>query len=122
MNVLSITTDPELSTFRQYALESAGHAVVSLISEKDALQAAGGDASFDVVLICHHVQSGVARRLIRLFRQNHATAKVIYIVHLYGEWPEVEADRYVAGADGPAALLKVIREVTAVPAASTGQT
>jgi len=35
---------------------------------------------------------------------------VIYIAHIYGEWPEVEADRYVVGADGPEALLRVITE------------
>ncbi len=33
---------------------------------------------------------------------------MVYIVHLYGEWPEVEADRYVVGADGPDALLRVL--------------
>ena len=33
------------------------------------------------------------------------------MVHVYGEWPEVEADRYVVGADGPDALVRVLEEV-----------
>jgi hypothetical protein len=49
--------------------------------------------------------------VIRLFHERHPEGKVVYIVHLYGEWPEVEADRYVVGADGPDALLRVISEV-----------
>jgi len=113
MKILSITTDPELSEFRRYALEAAGHEVVPLTSEKDALRLVGDTADFEVVLICHHVLSSVARQIIRLVRQNHPAAKIVYIVRLYGEWPEVEADRYVAGADGPAALLRVITEVGA---------
>ena len=45
-----------------------------------------------------------------LFREKHPQSKVIYVVHIYGEWPEVEADRYVVGEDGPDALLRVIAE------------
>ena len=37
---------------------------------------------------------------------------MVYVVHLYGEWPEVEADRYVVGADGPDALIRVISEAS----------
>lgn len=113
MKILSITTDPELSEFRKYALQASGHEVVSLTSEKDALRMVGGTADFEIVLICHHVLASVARQMIRLLREKHPSAKIIYIVRLYGEWPEVEADRYVAGADGPAALLRVIKEVGA---------
>jgi len=32
------------------------------------------------------------------------------VVRIYGEWPEVEADRYVVGADGPDALVRVVSE------------
>jgi DNA-binding response OmpR family regulator len=110
MKILSISTDQELSELRKYALEAAGHEVTALTSEKDALRTVQAKLAFDVVLICHHVLSGTARQIIRLLRQNHSPASIIYIVHLYGEWPEVEADRYVAGADGPAALVRVIAE------------
>jgi DNA-binding response OmpR family regulator len=111
MKILSITTDQELSELRKYALEAAGHDVVALINEKDGLAAAQDPASdFDVVLVCHHVLSGTARQLIRLLRQYHPEMRIIYMVRLYGEWPDVEADRYVVGADGPAALIRVISE------------
>jgi len=113
MKILSITTDQELSELRKYALEAAGHQVTALISEKDALRAAQGTLPFDVILICHHVLSGTARQIIRLFREYHPEASIIYMVRLYGEWPEVEADRYVVGADGPAALVRVISEARA---------
>jgi ABC-type sulfate transport system substrate-binding protein len=46
-----------------------------------------------------------------LLRQNHPDTRIIYIAHVYGEWPEVEADRYVVGADGPDALVRVLEEV-----------
>jgi DNA-binding response OmpR family regulator len=113
MKILSITTDQELSELRRYALEAAGHDVTALITEKDALRVAKETRPFDVILICHHVLSGTARQIIRLLREHHPEARIIYIVRLYGEWPEVEADRYVVGADGPAALVRVISEAHA---------
>ncbi len=113
MKILSLTTDQELSELRKYALEAAGHDVTALISEKDGLRTAQESDQFEVILICHHVLSSTARQLIRLFRQNHPRARIIYLVRQYGEWPEVEADRYVVGADGPAALMRVISEAVA---------
>ena len=112
MKILSITTDQELSELRKYALEAAGHEVTALITEKDALLAAQKPSQHEVILICHHVLSGTTRQMIRLLRQYHPDARIIYLVRLYGEWPEVEADRYVV-ADGPAALMRVISEARA---------
>ena len=110
MKLLSLSTDPELSLLRKRLLETAGHEVVALSTEKEALEEVAGTTKFDVVLICHRLPDATARKAIRLLRDNHPEAKVVYMVHLYGEWPEVEADRYVVGADGPDALLRVIRE------------
>src|ERR1035437_9915823 len=67
-------------------------------------------AKVDVALVCHRLPDATARKVIRLFHERHPEGKVVYIVHIYGEWPEVEADRYVVGADGPDALLRVIGE------------
>ncbi len=112
MKILSITTDQELSELRKFALEAAGHDVTALLSEKEGLAVAQEPASeFDVVLICHHVLSGTARQIIRVLRQYHPEARVIYMVRQYGEWPDVEADRYAVGADGPSALMRIIAEV-----------
>jgi DNA-binding response OmpR family regulator len=110
MKILSLSTDPELSLFRKRILETAGHEVVALSTEKEALEKAAEPEQFDVVLICHRLPDATARKTIRLLRGSHPEVKVVYVVHLYGEWPEVEADRYVVGADGPDALLRVIKE------------
>jgi hypothetical protein len=64
-----------------------------------------------MVLLCHHFPAATARQAVRLLRQHHAGTRIIYVVHVYGEWPEVEADRYLVGADGAEALLRVVREV-----------
>src|SRR5260370_6063861 len=111
MKILSLSTDPELSQLRRAALEAAGHQVVILTSEKEALQAAAGPDPYDVVLLCHRLPSATARQTVRLLRQTHPGTHIIYIAHVYGEWPEVEADRYVVGAEGPESLARVLEEV-----------
>lgn len=116
MKILALSTDEELNLLRQFALTAAGHNVVVLNSEKEALAIAQGDAPYDVVLLCHKVPAATGRQLVRLLRQNKPQAKIVYVAHLYGEWPEVEADRYVVGADGPEALTRVLEEVKATAA------
>jgi len=110
MKVLVLTTDLELALLRKRVLESVGHEVSVLSSEKEALEAAENEMPFDVALVCHHLPAATARKLIRIFRDNKHPGKVVYIAHIYGEWPEVEADRYIVGADGPDALLRVVAE------------
>ena len=117
MKILSLSTDPELSLFRKRVLEAAGHDVLALITEKEALEQAAAPAKFDVVIVCHRLPDATARKAIRLLRDNHKEAKVVYVVHIYGEWPEVEADRYVVGSDGPDALVRVVAEAAAQPTA-----
>jgi len=116
MKILSLSTDEELNRLRQFALDYAGHKVATLNSEKEAVAAAEGQEEYDVILLCHKLPAATARQVVRLLRQRASTAKLIYIAHLYGEWPEVEADRYVVGADGPEALNRVLEEVIATPA------
>ncbi len=113
MRILALSTDEELSRLRKFALTAAGHNVTPLSTEKEALAACKGDAPYDVVLLCHKLTSAAARVMVRLLRENKPQARIIYIVHLYGEWPEVEADRYVVGSDGPEALVRVLEEVKA---------
>lgn len=111
MKILSLSTDPELSQLRRAALEAAGHQVDILTSEKEALQVVTGSDRYDAVLLCHRWPSATARQTVRLLRQNYPGTHIIYIAHVYGEWPEVEADRYVVGADGPEVLVRVLEEV-----------
>jgi CheY-like chemotaxis protein len=111
MKILSLSIDQELSQLRKSILAAAGHDVLALTSEKEAVQAAQGPAHYDVVLLCHHFPAATARQIVRLLRQHHPDTRIIHIVHVYGEWPEIEADRYVVGADGPDALLRVLEEV-----------
>ncbi len=49
------------------------------------------------------------------FASTTLTRSIVYIAHVYGEWPEVEADRYIVGADGPEALLRVLAEFARHP-------
>jgi DNA-binding response OmpR family regulator len=111
MKILSLSSDPELSELRRAILEAAGHQVRSITSDKEALQAAQGPERYDVVLLCHRLPTALARQVFRLLRESHPDTRIIYMVHVYGEWPEVEADRYVVGADGPDALVRVLEEV-----------
>jgi DNA-binding response OmpR family regulator len=113
VKILSLSIDQELSRLRQSILEAAGYEIVSLLSEKDAFAAAQSSDFFEVVLVCHWFPPAAARQTIRLFRQHHPDTRIVYIVHVYGEWPEVEADRYVVGADGADALVRVLQEVHA---------
>ena len=110
MKILSLSTDSELSLLRKRIMETAGHDVIALSTEKEALEESAEPKQVDVVLICHRLPDATARKAIRLLRNSCPKAKVVYVVRLYGEWPEVEADRYVVGADGPDALLRIINE------------
>ena len=110
MKILVLSTDQELALLRQRVLESAGHEVNTIMTEKDAVEAAESKVPFDVALICHHLPTATARKIIRIFRDSKQAGQIVFIGHIYGEWPEVEADRYVVGADGPDALLKVVAE------------
>ena len=111
MRILSLSLDHELSQLRRAVLQAAGHEVVVLTSDKEAVQAAFGPEHYDVVLLCHRFPGATARQIVRLLHQNHPDTRIVYIVHVYGEWPEVEADRYIVGADGPDALVRVLQEV-----------
>ena len=111
MNILILTTDQELALLRQRVLESAGHKVLAVSTEKQALEAAEKQVPFDVALMCHRLPDATARKILRIFRDTKRPGKVVYISHIYGEWPEVEADRYVVGADGPDALVRIVAEV-----------
>ena len=113
MRILALSTDQELNSLRQFALSADGHSVITVNSEKESLAAAQGDAPYDVVLLCHKLQASTSRQVVRLLRQHKPGAKIVYISHIYGEWPEVEADRYVVGADGPEALSRLLQEVSA---------
>ncbi len=110
MKILILTTDQELALLRQRVLETAGHQVIAISSEKEALEAAEKQVPFDVALMCHRLPDATARKIIRIFKDTKREGKIVYVVHIYGEWPEVEADRYVVGADGPDALVRVVAE------------
>lgn len=122
MRILVLSVDPELALLRQHALRQAGHDVVAPVSEKDIERTFNEMASddFDVALMCHRIPDGRARELIRRFHQKNAHGKIVAIVHMYGEWPQIEADRYVVGTDGPEALTRVVGELASERAAAAG--
>ena len=115
MKLLSLSLDLELIALRQAVMTAAGHHVTSLNTEKDALASAESSDRYDVVLLCHRFPSATARQVVRLMRQHHPATRLVFISHMYGEWPEVEADRYIVGADGAAALLRVLDEIRTEP-------
>jgi len=110
MKILILTIDQELALLRQRVLEAAGHDVAVASTEQQAVEAAEKQVPFDVALLCHRMPAATARKLIRMFRDDKREGAVVYIGHIYGEWPEVEADRYVVGADGPDALIRIVAE------------
>ena len=111
MKVLSVTLDLELSEFRKHVITAAEHAVTSITSEKEAMKAAQSVEAYHIAFVCHRFPAASARQFIRLLRQHHPDTSIVYVVHMYGEWPEVEADRYITGADGPKGLLRVLEEL-----------
>lgn len=113
MRILALSTDEELNRLRQFALHYFGHTVTLINSEKEAIAAVDSTEGYEVILLCHRMPSSAGRTIVRLLRQKQSTAKLVYISHLYGEWPEVEADRYIVGADGPEALNRMLEEVAA---------
>jgi CheY-like chemotaxis protein len=110
MKILLLTTDQELARLREYVLQDAGHEVLALSTEKEIFDAVEKQVPFDLALLCHRLPDATARKIIRIFREDKRSGKVVYIAHIYGEWPEVEADRYIVGADGPEALLRIVSE------------
>ncbi len=111
MKILALSIDEELNRLRRSALAAAGHTVEIVNTEKEAIAAAEGKEEYDVILLCHRLPASVGRQIVRLLRQKASPTKLIYISRIYGEWPEVEADRYIVGADGPEALTRVLEEV-----------
>lgn len=113
MKILSISLDTELLQLRKAILQAAGHEVVCVDSEKEARLAAQSPDTCDVALLCHRFPDAAARQTVRLIRQRHPDTRIVYITRVYGEWPDVEADRYIVGADGAEALVRVLQEVHA---------
>lgn len=116
MNIAALSTDEELNAFRKFVLTAAGHDVTVVNTEKDAVALAGSGSPYDIVLLCHHLPAATGRQVVRLLRQTNPATRIVFISHIYGEWPEVEADRYIVGADGPDALTRVLQELASTPA------
>jgi DNA-binding response OmpR family regulator len=111
MRILSLSLDQELAFLRRFALAAALHQVTSVTREKDIIAECKDNAAYDIILICHTLPGALARQLVRFLRQSKPQAQVVYIAHKYGEWPDVEAERYVVGDDGPEALVRLLNEI-----------
>jgi len=119
MRILILSADPELSLLRQHVLQCAGHEPFAPVSDKE-IDRVMDDLSddFDAAIMCHRLPDGRARELIRQFQRKNPSGKIVAMVRLYGEWPQIEADRYVVGTDGPEALIRVMGEIASERAAS----
>jgi DNA-binding response OmpR family regulator len=112
MKILVLSVDPELALLRQHVLRTAGHETLAPISDHQMEDATDNvDGAFDVAVLCHRLPDGRARELIRRFHRTNPQGRIVSVVHMYGEWPQIEADRYVVGTDGPEALVRVVSEI-----------
>jgi CheY-like chemotaxis protein len=111
LRILSLSADRELTLLRKRVLESGGYEVVAPLSDKEAIEAASGKERFDVAILCYRMWTGKVREVMRVFRNNNPEGKFVVMVRVYGEVPDLDGDRYVVGADGPDALLNVLREM-----------
>ena len=84
MKILSLSTDPELSLYRKRVLEDAGHEVVALNSEREALEQVEAGDKFDVVLICHRLPDATARKVVRLVREGRPQTRIVCGPYLRG--------------------------------------
>ncbi len=109
--ILSFSADQELALLRKRVLESIGYEVVAPLSDREAIDAASGKNRFEIAIVCYRMWIGKERQLIRIFRNSNPHGKILVMVRVYGEVPELEGDRYVVGADGPDALVSVINEM-----------
>ncbi len=109
--ILSLSADQELALLRKRVLESIGYEVVAPLSDREAIDAASGKNRFEIAIVCYRMWIGKERQLIRIFRNSNPHGRILVMVRVYGEVPELEGDRYVVGADGPVALVSVINEM-----------
>ncbi len=110
LRILCLSADKELTLLRKRVLDVAGHQVTAPLSDQEAIQVAS-ENPFDVAIVCYRMWTGMTRRIMRIFRKNNPDGKFVVMVRIYGEVPEIEGDRYVVGADGPDALLRVLSEM-----------
>ena len=118
LRILSLSADQDVALLRKRVLELAGHEVVAPLLEKDAVKAASVKNRFDVAVLCYRMWTGKSREIMRIFRENNPAGKVLVMVRIYGEVPDLDGDRYAVAADGPDSLLSVLDEMQPVKASS----
>ena len=108
VRVLSLSSNPELQTLRNFVLISEGFQVVSPQSKPGALEAIERE-SFDCLVLCHSLSENSCAELSRAFKHRNAESCVIHIVPT--SWTEkcANADLSIAGLDGPDALIEAVR-------------
>jgi CheY-like chemotaxis protein len=119
LRILSLSADQELTLLRKRVLESAGHEVIAPLSDKDAIDAASERNRFDVAVVCYRMWTGRVREIMRIFHKNNPAGKFLVMVRVYGEIPDLEADRYVVGANGPDALLSILDDMRNIVASAS---
>src|SRR5690349_16685847 len=82
--ILSVGSDPQLLGTRELLLQSAGYAVVSARSVKEAVDRfLGGD--FDLVLLCHSLSETERKRVVYLIRASGSFTPVVAIAEYTGQ-------------------------------------
>jgi CheY-like chemotaxis protein len=82
--ILSVGSDPQLLGTRELLLQSAGYAVVSARSVKEAVDRfLAGD--FDLVLLCHSLSETERKRVVYLIRASGSFTLVVAIAEYTGQ-------------------------------------
>jgi len=108
MKVLCLSSNTELALLRSTLLRSVGIEVDYPRSRKQA-QSLMESGQYDAALICHSLSQVSAEELSQAFRAQNPGKCLIYITKTPWERPQIKADIYIAGIDGPERLIEVLR-------------
>jgi DNA-binding NtrC family response regulator len=108
VRVLSLSSNPELQTLRNFVLMSEGFRVLSPSSKRQALETIEREF-FDCMVLCHSLSQDSCNELAQAFKRRNPESCVIHIVPT--SWTEkcANADVSIAGLDGPEVLIEAVR-------------
>jgi DNA-binding NtrC family response regulator len=105
--ILSISYDEPLLQTREWILKAEGYDVTSAAGFTEGVRHCG-DKAFDLVIIGHSIPRTDKLALIAEFRK-YGKAPVLSILR-HGEGPLAEANYWVDSADGPEALVRMVKK------------
>ena len=108
MKVLCLSSNPELALLRSTLLRSEGMDVDYPQSREEAKRLIES-GQYDVAIICHSLAAASAETFCQAFRAHNPGKCLIYIMKTPWQRPQIKADIYVSGIDGPERLVEAVR-------------